>query len=211
MSYVSLDNSVNFSLLSLLAWPFFSLPLIFTLVAPSISLFLTAAIKFLCFSFNEIGLLLVFSHALALSLLSRHWNQVQRKSQLLLLKGREAMRFTAETRGCLKCKMSSLLTRNGGRTYGRTLYWQFSQNQNFWDAWNTISYPTVLRWARFVCARAPLLLRARRSGSFSPPTFHFSLGVLLLVWVCILPRGFYISGFNSNLYMSARWVCIFLW
>ena len=179
------------------------------------------------------------------------------------------MRFTAETRGCLKCKISSLLTRNGGRTYGRTLYGRFSQNQNFWDAWNTMGeiwfdqnsdrsdrkkrarttskggpvfsklfrldrtdplsfgpkFPESLvewiapwlfltlraPWARFVCARAPLLLRARRSGSFSPPTFHFSLGVLLLVWVCILPRGFYISGFNSNLYMSARWVCIFLW
>ena len=48
------------------------------------------------------------------------------------------MRFTAETRGCLKCKISSLLTRNGGRTYGRTLYGRFSQNQNFWDAWNTM-------------------------------------------------------------------------
>ena len=56
----------------------------------------------------------------------------------MLLKGREAMRFTAETRGCLKCKISSLLTRNGGRTYGRTLYGRFSQNQNFWDAWNTM-------------------------------------------------------------------------
>ena len=35
-------------------------------------LFLTAAIKFLCFSSNEIGLLWVLSLALALSLLSRH-------------------------------------------------------------------------------------------------------------------------------------------
>ena len=35
---------------------FFSPPLIFTLVAASISHFLTAAIKFSCFSSNEIGL-----------------------------------------------------------------------------------------------------------------------------------------------------------
>ena len=62
------------------------------------------------------------------------------------------MRFTAETRGCLKCKISSRLTRKGGRTYGRTLYGRFSQNQNFWDEWNTISYP----WCsveRASCAR----------------------------------------------------------
>ena len=53
---------------------FFSLPLIFTLVAASISHFLTAAIKFSGYSSNEIGLLCLFvfflSLALALSLLS---------------------------------------------------------------------------------------------------------------------------------------------
>ena len=58
------------------------------------------------------------------------------------------MRFTAETRGCLKCKISSRLTRNGGRTYGRTLYGQFSQNQNFWDAWNTITLGAPLSAVR---------------------------------------------------------------
>ena len=36
---------------------FFSLPLIFTLQATSISHFLTAAIKFSCYSSNEIGLI----------------------------------------------------------------------------------------------------------------------------------------------------------
>ena len=49
---------------------FFSLPLIFTLVAASISHFLTPAIKFSCFSSNEICLLCFLSLALALSLLS---------------------------------------------------------------------------------------------------------------------------------------------
>ena len=49
---------------------FFSLPLIFTLVADSISHLLTAAIKFSCYSSNEIGLLCFFlSLALALSVI----------------------------------------------------------------------------------------------------------------------------------------------
>ena len=39
---------------------FLALPLIFTLVAASISHFLTAAIKFSCYSSNEIGLLFFF-------------------------------------------------------------------------------------------------------------------------------------------------------
>ena len=49
---------------------FFSLPLIFTLVAASISHFLTPTIKFSCFSSNKICLLCFLSLALALSLLS---------------------------------------------------------------------------------------------------------------------------------------------
>ena len=47
---------------------FFSLPLIFTLVASSISHFLTASIKFTCYSSNEIGLLRFLSLARAPSL-----------------------------------------------------------------------------------------------------------------------------------------------
>ena len=43
-------------MLYLFMFPFVSLLLIFTLVAASISHFLTAAIKFSCFSSNEIGL-----------------------------------------------------------------------------------------------------------------------------------------------------------
>ena len=53
---------------------YFSLPLIFTLVATSIAHFLTAAIKFSCFSTNEIGLRCFLFLALALSLLSGHVN-----------------------------------------------------------------------------------------------------------------------------------------
>ena len=46
----------------------FSLPPIFTLVAASISHFLTAAIKLSCYSSNEIGLICFLSLALVLSL-----------------------------------------------------------------------------------------------------------------------------------------------
>ena len=49
---------------------YFSLPLIFTLVAASISHFLTAAIEFSRYSSSKIGLLCFLSLALALSLLS---------------------------------------------------------------------------------------------------------------------------------------------
>ena len=49
---------------------FFHCLLIFTLVAASISHFLTAAIKFSCFSSNKIGLLCFLSLSLALPLLS---------------------------------------------------------------------------------------------------------------------------------------------
>ena len=49
---------------------FFSLPLIFTLLAACISYFLTAAMKFSCFSSYEIRLLCFQSLVLALSLLS---------------------------------------------------------------------------------------------------------------------------------------------
>ena len=49
---------------------FFSLPLIFMLLAASISHFLTASMKFSWFSSNEIRLLCFQALALALSLLS---------------------------------------------------------------------------------------------------------------------------------------------
>ena len=65
----------------------FSLPLIFTLVAASISHFLTGAIKFSCYSSNKIGLLCFLSLALALSLLSTSmWTlKLSRKKELSLL------------------------------------------------------------------------------------------------------------------------------
>ena len=81
-------------------------------------LFLTAAIKFSCFSSNEIGLLCFLSLALALSLLSMSMQTLRltgkKESDLLLLflslNVWEAMRFNAKTRVCLKCKISPRLT-----------------------------------------------------------------------------------------------------
>ena len=67
----------------------FSLPLKFTLVAASISHFLTTAIKLSCYSTNKIGLLCFLSLALALSLLSTSMKTLElsrkKESALLLL------------------------------------------------------------------------------------------------------------------------------
>ena len=105
----------------------FSLPPIFTLVAASISHFLTAAIKLSCYSSNEIGLICFFISGCS------SFSVLERKNQLrccfVSLKVRVAMRFTAETRGYLKCKISPRFTWRAERTYGR-----FSQNQDFLDA-----------------------------------------------------------------------------
>ena len=106
---------------------FLSLPLTSTLLA--FLLFLTAASKLSNFSSNEIGLFFVvvvvvfvfffISRSNSFSVI--HVNvgikiEVERLLLLLLLflflsqKVREAMRFTAETHGCFKGKISSGLT-----------------------------------------------------------------------------------------------------
>ena len=105
---------------------FLSLPLTFTLLA--FLLFLTAASKLSNFSSNEIGLFFVVVVVVVVFFISRsnsfsviHVNvgikiEVERLLLLLLLflflsqKVREAMRFTAETHGCFKGKISSGLT-----------------------------------------------------------------------------------------------------
>ena len=97
---------------------------------------LTASIKFSCYSSNEIGLLCLFVCFFFISSCSSfsfiHFNvniKISRKKEsallllllfLFLLRVRIAMRFTAETRGYLKCKISLRLTWRGGCTYGRT-------------------------------------------------------------------------------------------
>ena len=131
---------------------FLSLPLIFTLVAACISHFLTAAIKFSCFSF--FSFLVFLSLALAISLLSTSvWTlKSSRKKEpaLLLLvfsslKVRVAMRFTAETCGCLKCKISLRLTWRGKRTSVQTI---FSEPKFLEYIDNQMFLPIVLRYAQ---------------------------------------------------------------
>ena len=73
--------------------------------------------KIFMFLSNEIGLLCFLSRALAFSLLSMSMQTLKlsgkKESALLLLflslNVREAMRFNAKTRVCLKCKISSPL------------------------------------------------------------------------------------------------------
>ena len=83
---------------------FFLTAPIFTLVASSTSHFLTAAIKFSCYSSNVIGLLCLLSLALALSVINIDI-KIKSKERIafvvvafLSLKVLVAMRFTVETR-----------------------------------------------------------------------------------------------------------------
>ena len=89
----------------------------FHLGAASISHFLTAAIKFSCYSYDEIGLLCFLSLASSFSVIHVSLD-IKIKSKepigfvvvIFSLKVRVAMLFTAETRGYLKCKISIRLT-----------------------------------------------------------------------------------------------------
>ena len=114
---------------------YFSLSLIFTLVAASISHFLSAAINFLCFSSNKIRLhcvfiphsstLLVFHAIVAIKFKSK------KDSALLLfsLSKSPGGHLPPKRPGCLKCENFTKAYMKGGRTDG-----QFCHNQNFLDA-----------------------------------------------------------------------------
>ena len=93
----------------------------------AVSHFLTAAVKFSCYSSNEIGLLCLFiSGSSSFSVIHANvdfkikWKDWESASLLLLflsLKVRVAiLRFTAEMRVYLKCKISTRFTWRGGRT-----------------------------------------------------------------------------------------------
>ena len=106
-------------MLYVVLFTFFSLPLIFTLVAASISHFLTAAKKCSCYSSNEIGLLcFLISGSSSFSVIHANvdfkikWKQKNRLRCccFLSLRVQVARRFTAETRGYLNCKISPRLT-----------------------------------------------------------------------------------------------------
>ena len=116
----------------------FSLPLIFTLQATSISHFLTANVKFSSYfdllKRNWPPLLFIFSSFSVI-----HINvdiKINSKERIgvvcccfLSLKVWVAMQFTAETHGYLKCKILPQLTWRGWCMYER-----FSENQNLLDA-----------------------------------------------------------------------------
>ena len=102
-------------MLYVVLFTFFSLPLIFTLVAASISHFLTAAKKCSCYSSNEIGLLcFLISGSSSFSVIHANVDfkiKSKQKNRLrcccfLSLRVQVARRFTAETRGYLNCKIS---------------------------------------------------------------------------------------------------------
>ena len=142
---------------------FFLLPHILTFVAASISHFLTAAVKFWCFSSNEIGLSCWVFLALALSRFSTlmetlKFSRTKNSAFLLLLllfflsvsllKSRWPCDLPPKRAGCLKCKVSPLLTWRGGRTYVRTI---LSKLKFLERIDNQIFLPMVHR-----SARAPL-------------------------------------------------------
>ena len=78
---------------------FFLTAPIFTLVASSTSHFLTAAIKFSCYSSNVIGLLCLLSLALALSVINTDINiKSKERIAFVVVVVLVAVRFTVETR-----------------------------------------------------------------------------------------------------------------
>ena len=137
-------------MLYVVLFTFFSLPLIFTLVAASISHFLTATIKFSCYSSKEIDILcFLISDSSSFSVIHANAD----------LKWSRKKVQAAERRGYLKCKISPRFTWRGGRTYGR-----FSQNQNFeMQRFTKFSYLRCSA-ARALRARAPLWKRGTVLG-----------------------------------------------
>ena len=106
---------------------FFSLPLIFTFEAASISHFLTAAIKFSCFWRNW-SLVFFISRSSSCSVIhANEGTKIYAKERLvsvivvvvfflLSLKVRVARRFIAQTRRGFKCEFLPRLAWRGGRT-----------------------------------------------------------------------------------------------
>jgi len=121
---------------------------------------------------------------------------------------RVAMRFTAETRGYLKCKISPWLTWRGGRTYRRTPYGRFSQNPNFLDAC----------LSNFLTLGAPLrALRARELSFywdllsslfifFTTFIFHVFFAALILLkhWYWIVVRLYWHFFSRTSLLIAQR-------
>ena len=139
---------------------FFSLPLIFTLVAASISHFLTATIKFSCYSSNEIGLLCFLPLAPALSLKTLKLSRKKESALLLLFfisksPGGYAM-YRPNARVLEMYNFTQAYMK--GWTYVRTYFVRtiFSEPNFFGCVDYRIFLPFVLRCVRFARERAPL-------------------------------------------------------
>ena len=156
-------------------------------MATSISHFLTAAIKFSCYSLNEFDILCFLSSgSSSFSVIHANPRQCRMKNRLrcccfLSLKIQVATRFTAETRGYLKCKISPRLTGRGGATYERTpsgahqIWWApdsvwtiFSESKFFGcvDLPNFLTHGAPLRALRFLRTK---IFWKRRFTKFSYP------------------------------------------
>ena len=134
---------------------FFSLLLIFTLLAASISHFLTAPIKFSCFSPKEIGFLYLFiSRSSSRSVINIKVDiNIQSKERLsgtrlrccffFFLKVRVTMQFTTEMREYLTCEILPLSYIKGW-TYIPTI---FSEIKFLGCIDNKIFLPMVLHFA----------------------------------------------------------------
>ena len=111
---------------------FFFLPLMFTLLAARSSPFSHRRYKIFMFFFQRNWSPLLFiARSSSSSVIHVNVDIEIKSKERIGFFGREATRFTAETRGCLKCKISSRLTWRGRSTYGRTLYGRLSQKSKF--------------------------------------------------------------------------------
>ena len=153
---------------------FLSMPLIFTLMAASISPFPHRRYKILMFFFRRNWSPLFFTLALALSLLSTTMQtlKLSRKKEsallllFLLLKVREAMRFTAET--CRNVRVLEMQNFIAAYMRGWTYVGTYASRSIFSEPkfLGCIDYqiflPMLLLYAPFAHARVPLLKQPKR-------------------------------------------------
>ena len=117
---------------------FCSLPLIFTLGAASISHFLTAAIKFSCYSYDEIGLLCFLSLASSFSVIHVSLDiEIKSKERI----GFVVVIFPLKVRVAMHRRNARVFEMQNFNpaymkewTYVRAPYGRFCRNQNFLDA-----------------------------------------------------------------------------
>ena len=117
---------------------FCSLPLVFTLGVASISHFLTAAIKFSCYSYHEIGLLCFLSLASSFSVIHVSLDiKIKSKEPI----GFVVVIFSLKVRVAMHPRNARIFEMQNFNpaymkewTYVRAPYGRFCRNQNFLDA-----------------------------------------------------------------------------